>query len=64
MQNQRDYLEKYAQQNGLTPYVHLQDDDGYSGTGWSRPGWQELIAKIESGVVKTVVVKTLDRIGR
>ena len=63
IQNQRDFLEKYAEQNGLTPYVHLQDD-GYSGTGWSRPGWQELIAQIETGNVKTIVVKNLDRIGR
>ncbi|MDR3348664.1 MAG: DUF4368 domain-containing protein [Acidaminococcales bacterium] len=63
IQNQRDFLENYAEQNGLKPYRHLQDD-GWSGTSWSRPGWQELIAEIEAGNVAAVVVKTLDRVGR
>ncbi len=41
--NQRQLLEEYAQRNGLVPFLHIQDD-GYSGTNWNRPGWQELIA--------------------
>jgi predicted site-specific integrase-resolvase len=63
IQNQRDFLEKYAEQNGLKPYRHLQDD-GYSGTLWTRLGWQELIAEIEAERVNAVVVKNLDRVGR
>ncbi|MDR1247151.1 MAG: DUF4368 domain-containing protein [Clostridiales Family XIII bacterium] len=61
--NQRALLEKYAEQNGLTPFRHLQDD-GKSGVLWKREGWQELIAEVEAGKVHAVVVKTLDRIGR
>ena len=41
-------LEEYAQRNNLTPHIHISDD-GYSGTNWQRPGWQELIAKMEAG---------------
>ena len=63
IQNQREFLEKYAEQNGLKPYRHLQDD-GWSGTSWIRPGWQELISEIEAGNVSAVVVKCLDRVGR
>jgi DNA invertase Pin-like site-specific DNA recombinase len=63
IQNQRDFLENYATQNGLLPFKHLQDD-GYSGTQWARPGWQELIGEVEAGRVSAVVVKNLDRVGR
>ena len=37
IQNQRTQLEEYAERNNLKPYIHLSDD-GYSGTGWNRPG--------------------------
>ena len=61
--NQRKLLEDYAELNNLKPYRHIQDD-GYSGTVWNRPGWQELLAEIETGRVHTLVVKNLDRVGR
>jgi DNA invertase Pin-like site-specific DNA recombinase len=63
IQNQKMLLEAYAEKNGLTPYVH-EFDDGYSGTGWDRPGWQRVIEAIEAGRVQTIVVKSLDRMGR
>ena len=61
--NQRRMLEKYAEDNGLTPYESVSDD-GYSGTGWRRPGWERIIEQIELGNVATLVVKNLDRMGR
>ncbi len=61
--NQRHMLEKYAIDNGLTPYESVSDD-GYSGTGWHRPGWERVIEQIELGNVAALVVKNLDRMGR
>lgn len=61
--NQRRMLEKYAEDNGLTPYESVADD-GYSGTGWARPGWERVIEMIEAGRVSCLVVKNLDRMGR
>jgi DNA invertase Pin-like site-specific DNA recombinase len=61
--NQRTLLEEYAEKNGLKPYIHIQDD-GYSGTDWDRPGWQELITKIDNGEVQNLIVKDSSRIGR
>jgi len=61
--NQRALLEEYAERNGFTPYVHVSDD-GYSGTNWKRPGWQELMAKIESGEMANLLVKDSSRLGR
>jgi DNA invertase Pin-like site-specific DNA recombinase len=56
-------LEKYAEENGLTPYESVADD-GFSGTGWARPGWERVIEMIEAGRVSCLIVKNLDRMGR
>jgi DNA invertase Pin-like site-specific DNA recombinase len=61
--NQIELLTKYAENNGITPIIPIQDD-GWSGTSWSRPGWQELMGYVERGEVSTILVKTLDRVGR
>ena len=61
--NQRSLLEEYAERNKLNPYTHIQDD-GYSGTNWDRPGWQELMTKIENDEVQNLIVKDSSRIGR
>jgi DNA invertase Pin-like site-specific DNA recombinase len=47
----------------MVPYIHVFDD-GYSGTGWNRPGWQKVIEEIEAGRVQNLVIKNLDRMGR
>jgi len=61
--NQRELLSEYAERNDFVPYVHISDD-GYSGTNWDRPGWQELIARIDSGEVSNLLVKDSSRLGR
>jgi DNA invertase Pin-like site-specific DNA recombinase len=61
--NQRILLEDYAERNGFVPYIHIADD-GYSGTKWDRPGWQELLAKVEAGEVSVLLVKDSSRLGR
>jgi len=63
IQNQRRMLEEYAERNSFVPFIHLSDD-GYSGTGWNRPGWQKVIEEIEVGRVQNLIVKNLDRMGR
>jgi len=61
--NQKRILEDYAVRNAFTPY-EFAVDDGYSGTNYNRPGWQELIAKVENDEVSAILVKNLDRMGR
>ena len=39
-------------------------DDGYSGTNFNRPGFQSMIAEIETGHIATVIVKDMSRFGR
>ena len=61
--NQKSLLQTYAQERGFTNCQHYTDD-GYSGGNFDRPGWQQLLADIEAGIVKTVLVKDMSRVGR
>ena len=54
--NQKEMLERYAQQQGFANLCHYSDD-GYSGTNFNRPEWKRLIADIETGKVGTVICK-------
>jgi len=63
IQNQRRILTEYAERNNLKPFISIQDD-GFSGANWNRPGWQEIIAKVENGEVSTLILKNLDHMGR
>ncbi len=61
--NQKHMLEKYAQENGFCNTKFLYDD-GFSGTNFNRPSWNEVMALIENEQVETLIVKDLSRLGR
>ena len=63
IQNQRLLLEKYAADHGFenTRFIY---DDGYSGTNFNRPGWQEFLKLMDAGKVETLIVKDMSRLGR
>lgn len=61
--NQKLILEKYAKDNGFKNTLFLSDD-GYTGTNFDRPAFNEIIELIEQGKVGTVIVKDLSRFGR
>jgi DNA invertase Pin-like site-specific DNA recombinase len=61
--NQRRLLEEFAQRNGLIPFVNISDD-GFSGTNFDRPGWQQLVDDVEAGQVSTLILKDVSRMGR
>ena len=63
MASQIEILTKYARDHGITNYK-IYKDDGYSGTSFKRPGFQEMLADIEAGLVGMVVVKDMSRFGR
>ena len=63
IQHQKQILEKYAKDYGITNYKFYVDD-GYSGTNFNRPGFQEMLADIEAGYVDCVIVKDMSRFGR
>ena len=61
--HQIEILTKYARDHGITNYK-IYKDDGYSGTSFKRPGFQEMLTDIEAGLVSMVVVKDMSRFGR
>ena len=63
IQNQKLLLEKYAAEKGFTNTLFLYDD-GYSGTNFNRPGWQQVMELMENGQVETLIVKDMSRLGR
>lgn len=61
--NQRDFLYGYCAEHGITePALYI--DDGFSGTGFVRPGFIRMLEDIESGKINLVLTKDLSRLGR
>ena len=61
--NQKNILQKYADDNGFTN-TEFFVDDGFSGTNFDRPDWLRLISQVEEGNVSTIIVKDMSRLGR
>lgn len=61
--NQKSILENYAKDMGFRN-LEFFVDDGYSGTNFDRPAWNNLNLKIKEGMVKNLVVKDMSRLGR
>ena len=61
--NQKKLLSKFAKDRGLGNTKHYVDD-GYTGTNFNRPGFQQMIEDIEAGYVSVVIVKDMSRLGR
>ena len=60
---QRKMLCSYAMENGFDIYKEYVDD-GYSGTNFDRPAWNQLLRDIEAKQVNLVITKDLSRLGR
>lgn len=56
----RDYLCRHPE---LREYG-MKVDDGYTGSNFDRPAFQEMIADVKAGKINCIVVKDLSRFGR
>lgn len=63
IQTQKTILSRYAADRGWRN-TRFFVDDGYSGTTFNRPAFQEMISEIEAGRVERVITKDLSRLGR
>lgn len=61
--HQKELLSRYAADHGFHS-VRFFVDDGFSGTNFQRPGFQEMLSEIEAGKIGTVIVKDMSRLGR
>ena len=62
--NQRELIRDFLKDKKDIVVVSERVDDGYSGSSFERPGFQQMLEDIRKGVVDCVVVKDLSRFGR
>ena len=63
IEHQKALLKNYAESNGFTNLSYYADD-GYTGTNFNRPNFQRMMDDIKNGLVGTVIVKDMSRLGR
>ena len=61
--SQKEILTLYAKNNGFE-VSKIYVDDGYSGTNFDRPGFQNMINDLEMKRFGCIIVKDLSRLGR
>ena len=65
IENQRDYLRDYLLRHPeLDGDVVEYADDGYSGTNFDRPAFQQMISDAKKGLIDVLLAKDLSRLGR
>ncbi len=63
LSQQRSIEDYCALRKGLH-IVERYADDGYTGTNFDRPGFQQMLADIKAGKIDCVIVRDLSRFGR
>lgn len=63
IKNQTEILQRYASDNGFKN-TRLFVDDGWSGTNFDRPAFNEIMKLGEEGKIGTLIVKDHSRLGR
>ena len=63
IEHQKALLKNYAESSGFTNLSYYADD-GYTGTNFNRPNFQRMMNDIRNGLVGTVIVKDMSRLGR
>lgn len=63
IENQKKLLTQYADEKGFFN-TRFYVDDGISGTTFERDGFKRMMSDVQSGEVKTVIVKDMSRFGR
>lgn len=64
LESQISLMEEYVSKRPYLHYVKLYQDNGYTGTSFSRPAWDELLRDVKAGKINCIVVKDLSRLGR
>jgi len=62
--SQKDITHEYVDLNDDIVFVDEYVDDGWSGTNFTRPDFERMMADIKSGKINCVIVKDLSRFGR
>ena len=58
---QKDLIRDFLRRHPELRECGMKVDDGYTGSNFDRPGFQEMLADIEAGRVNMVIVKDMSR---
>ena len=61
VENQRDIINKFIEEQKDLEFIDEYVDDGYTGTNFDRPSFKRLIEDIEIGRINCVITKDLSR---
>ena len=61
---QKDLIRDYFRRNPELHERSMRVDDGFTGSNFDRPGFQEMMADVKAGKINCIVVKDLSRFGR
>lgn len=61
---QKDLIRDFFAQNSDLRECGMKVDDGFTGSNFQRPAFQEMIAEVKAGKINCIVVKDLSRFGR
>ena len=65
IENQRKLLQTFVESTeDLGGTVREYIDDGYTGTNFKRPGFQQMVEDAKKGFINIILVKDLSRLGR
>ena len=65
IENQRMLLQGYVEERGdLSEEILEYAADGFSGTNFRRPAFRRMIEDAKKGLIDTILVKDLSRLGR
>ena len=64
LENQRELLEQYVKANPELKLADVYEDNGFTGTDFSRPAFQRMLEDAQKGKITCIVVKDLSRLGR
>lgn len=61
---QKDLIRDYLSRHPELKECGMKVDDGYTGSNFDRPAFQEMMAEVKAGRINCIVVKDLSRMGR
>lgn len=66
IENQKELIQRYISCKESLQNVPVMDfvDDGYTGSNFDRPGFQQMMDGVRNGKIDTIIVKDLSRFGR